>query len=105
MVTFPTSFSCLNLTLINFTLNEVVTNCIRSCFFGHGTCQIQNVWKLDNFRANSRIGDGVYNEVWGFVQDGQEYAVIGSMYGTFFFHITDENRLDSIDYQDGVLFV
>ena len=66
------------------------------------TCQIQNVWKLDNFRAPSPIGDGVYNEVWGFVQDGQEYAVIGAMHGTFFFQITDENNLDSIGYHDGV---
>ena len=65
------------------------------------TCQIQNVWKLDNFRADSPVGDGVYNEVWGFVQDGQEYAVIGSKYGTSFFQITDENNLDSIGYHDG----
>ncbi|MDG2228092.1 MAG: choice-of-anchor B family protein [Flavobacteriales bacterium] len=66
------------------------------------TCQIQNVWKLDNFRAASPIGDGVYNEVWGFVQNGKEYAVIGAMHGTFFFHITDDNNLDSIGYHDGV---
>ncbi len=49
-----------------------------------GTCQIQNVWKLDNFRANSPIGDGVYNEVWGFVQNGQEYGGYWSNAWNFF---------------------
>jgi len=65
------------------------------------TCQIQNVWKLDNFRANFYFGDGVYNEVWGFVQDGQEYAVIGAMHGTYFFRITEEDKLKQIAYEDG----
>ena len=65
------------------------------------SCQIQNVWKLDNFRAEFPVGDGVYNEVWGFVQGGQEYAVIGAMHGTFFFRITEEDKLEQIAYEDG----
>ncbi|MDC0339068.1 choice-of-anchor B family protein [Flavobacteriales bacterium] len=65
------------------------------------TSQIQNVWKLDNFRAELPVGDGVYNEVWGFVQDGQEYAVIGAMHGTFFFRITEEDKLEQVAYEDG----
>jgi len=63
--------------------------------------QIQNVWKLDNFRAEFPVGDGVYNEVWGFVQDGQEYAVIGAMHGTYFFKITEEDKLEEVAYKVG----
>ena len=63
--------------------------------------QIQNVWELDNFRAEFPVGDGVYNEVWGFVQDGEEYAVIGAMHGTFFFHITDDDKLEQVAYKEG----
>ena len=63
--------------------------------------QIQNVWKLDNFRADFPVGDGVYNEVWGFVQDGQEYAVLGAMHGTYVFHITDEDKFEQVAYTVG----
>ena len=65
------------------------------------TCQMQNVWKLDNFRADSPVGDGVYNEVWGFVQGSQEYAVIGAMHGTYFFRVTEEDKLEQVEYKEG----
>ena len=32
---------------------------------------------------------GIYNEVWGFVQNGHEFAVIGSTQGTHIFDVTD----------------
>lgn len=42
-----------------------------------------------------------YNEVWGFVHDNQEYAVIGSVIGTHIFRITGDNKLDSVGYIPG----
>lgn len=42
-----------------------------------------------------------YNEVWGFVQDGEEYAVIGSADATNFIKINDDNTLERIQYIQG----
>lgn len=42
-----------------------------------------------------------YNEVWGFVQDGQEYAVIGSADGTNILEISDDNKLTRIQFIKG----
>ena len=70
-------------------------------FYLIGNSQIQDVWKLDNFREDSLTGNGVYNEVWGFVQDGEEYAVIGSMYGSYFFHISNDDKLEKIAFVTG----
>ncbi len=46
-------------------------------------------------------GESVFNEVWGFVQAGKEYAVIGSTAGTHFFLVNDNNDLDSIGFVQG----
>ncbi len=35
---------------------------------------------------------GRYNEVWGYAQDGKEYAIIGSTFGTHFIDVTDPNN-------------
>ncbi len=42
-----------------------------------------------------------YNECWGFVHKNQEYAVAGSTEGTHFFEITDDNRLEEVDFVFG----
>ncbi len=42
-----------------------------------------------------------YNEVWGFVQDGQEYAVIGSADGTNIVKIEDDNSLTRVQFIQG----
>ena len=42
-----------------------------------------------------------YNEVWGFVHDGIEYAVIGSVNGAHIFELTSDDRLIEIDFVPG----
>lgn len=42
-----------------------------------------------------------YNEVWGFVQNGEEYAVIGSTLGTHIFRLTDDDLLQEVDFVPG----
>src|SRR5687768_411486 len=44
---------------------------------------------LDHFR---------YNDVWGYEQNGREYAILGSTMGVHFFDITDTTILDYIDF-------
>lgn len=64
----------------------------------------ENVILLDNWQDSSLpvINNGIrYNEVWGFVQNGEEYAVMGSTMGTHIFRITDDNQLDSVAFVPG----
>lgn len=64
----------------------------------------ENVVLLDSWHDESieTIDQGIrYNEVWGFVQDGEEYAVIGSKIGTHFFHITDSDQLEEVAFVPG----
>ena len=42
-----------------------------------------------------------YNEVWGFVQGGREYAVIGSFGGTHIFDVTDPVNSTQVEYIPG----
>ncbi len=37
-----------------------------------------------------------YNEIWGLEQDGREYAIIGTTYGTHFIDVTDSENLTEI---------
>ncbi|MCB9187996.1 MAG: choice-of-anchor B family protein [Flavobacteriales bacterium] len=63
-----------------------------------------NVKMLDNWTDSMQqvwYQDNAYNEVWGFVQDGEEYAVIGSADGTTFLQITDDNKLHRIQFSPG----
>jgi choice-of-anchor B domain-containing protein len=42
-----------------------------------------------------------YNEVWGFVQDGREYGVIGSTMGTHIIDVTDPTNIYEVDFVEG----
>jgi choice-of-anchor B domain-containing protein len=57
------------------------------------TAQIDQLTLTYNWDDPNIIGtsfyDNKYNEVWGFVQGGQEYAVIGSTEGVHFFNMDD----------------
>lgn len=65
-----------------------------------GIAQVQYVTFLDNFDDNALYptydGESVYNEVWGFVHKGNEYAVMGGTLGTYIFEITDDDELHLI---------
>ena len=57
-------------------------------------------WTNPNFAPSSAFAN-TYNECWGFVQDGTEYAVIGTSWGTHFFDLTDPNNIVQVDSVEG----
>jgi choice-of-anchor B domain-containing protein len=46
---------------------------------------------------SSSVFANTYNECWGFIQDGVEYGVIGSTYGTHIFHLGDPAQIYQVD--------
>ena len=46
------------------------------------------VLNVEDDPGDNWVGN-IYNEVWGFVQNGHEFAVIGSTQGTHIFDVTD----------------
>lgn len=57
-------------------------------------------WKVDSFPASYAHGN-VYNEVWGFVQDNSEYAVIGTTMGTHIFKVDTPTQSKEVAYIPG----
>lgn len=60
---------------------------------------------LFNWQDTSLIGssifDNIYNEVWGFVQNGNEFAVIGSTAGTHIFDVSDPENSAQVAFVEG----
>ncbi|MCJ8292238.1 MAG: choice-of-anchor B family protein [Crocinitomicaceae bacterium] len=56
-------------------------------------------WFEDSILVNS--SQIRYNECWGFVQDGIEYAIAGSTEGTHFFKLTSENTFEPAGFVQG----
>jgi len=61
--------------------------------------EVLDVWADPNMKE--WYGDQAFNEVWGFVQDGQEYAVIGSANGTSVCLIHEDNTLENVEFVEG----
>lgn len=62
------------------------------------------VTKLDNWADSLQqlwYNGDAYNEVWGFVHEGQEYGVIGSADATNIIKINDDNTLERIQFIPG----
>lgn len=57
-------------------------------------------WQNDSLQALAPFGIR-YNEVWGFVQNEEEYAVIGSTMGTHFFRLTGEDEIEELAFVPG----
>lgn len=56
----------------------------------------KNLVPFDHWFSPGMVPDGLtayYNEVWGFEQNGKEYAVAGSQNGTHILEVTNDNRL------------
>lgn len=63
-----------------------------------------NIDLLDNWQNNSLMVNSTnvrYNECWGFVQNGEEYAVIGSTEGTHFFRINADDHFEEVGFIAG----
>lgn len=66
--------------------------------------EYNNVTFLDKWSDNSLITNSLqnrYNECWGFVHNGSEYAVLGSSEGTHIFEITPQSEFVEIDFIRG----
>ncbi|MCH2231000.1 MAG: choice-of-anchor B family protein [Crocinitomicaceae bacterium] len=56
-------------------------------------------WSNDTLTHNS--SEVRYNDCWGIVHNDQEYAVTGSTEGIHFFRITNNNKLEHVDFVEG----
>ncbi|MBL4654682.1 MAG: choice-of-anchor B family protein [Bacteroidia bacterium] len=65
----------------------------------------KNIDLLFHWEDTSLVGSGfydnVYNEVWGVVVNGKEYAIIGSTSGTHIFDVTDPQNAYEADFIPG----
>lgn len=64
----------------------------------------KNVELLDRWFEDTILTNTLemrYNECWGFVQNGDEYAIAGSTEGTHFFKINSNNRFEPVDFVQG----
>jgi choice-of-anchor B domain-containing protein len=57
--------------------------------------KILSQWK-DESLPSSSIHDNTYNEVWGIVHNGREYAIIGTTFGTHFIDVTDPESINEV---------
>ena len=57
-------------------------------------------WGEDSL-VGSEIFDNTYNEVWGVVLEGREYAIIGSTAGTHIFDVTSTGNISEVAFVAG----
>jgi choice-of-anchor B domain-containing protein len=85
-------------------IKSVLSSLFILLFININAQDFENVTLLDNWTDESlpTINDGIrFNEVWGFVQNDQEYGVIGSTMGTHIFLISDADELIEVDFVPG----
>ena len=66
--------------------------------------ELLNITFLDSWQDNSIItnsSEARYNDCWGYVQNDQEYAILGSTEGTHFFKIDVNNSFNQVDFKSG----
>jgi len=67
----------------------------------------QNVELLFNWDEDTLVGsqifDNTYNEVWGVVVKGREYAIIGSTAGTHIFDVTSTENISEVAFVGGLV--
>ena len=56
-------------------------------------------WHTDGLPENTSLA--FYNEVWGFVVEGEEFGVIGSTLGSHIIHIKGNNNLEEVAFIPG----
>jgi choice-of-anchor B domain-containing protein len=62
-------------------------------------CNLLDNWQSDTILTNSTKVR--YSGCWGFIQNGKEYAVIGSTEGHHFFQLTEADTFQFIDFVPG----
>lgn len=90
-----TRFNTLRITISIFLL------CLSLGSFSQESRDVTVLNRWDGAWVDTNNSGVKYNEVWGFVRDGEEYAVMGSVNGTHFFHLTANNELFEIGFVGG----
>lgn len=73
------------------------------CAFGQVELDLISSWDNPDLPGSAQY-DNTYNEVWGYVQDGREYAIMGSTMGTHIFDITDGGPLVELFFIQGITY-
>jgi choice-of-anchor B domain-containing protein len=63
-----------------------------------------NISLHSSWKANSLLNDNsfnTYNEIWGYAQNGREYAIIGSILGAHFVDVTNPVAPVEVDFEVG----
>ena len=86
--------------------NILLTACfivfVFSRAFSQGSSNINLLYHWDDSTLpGSSFYNNTYNEIWGFVQNNKEIAVIGSTMGTHFFDVTDPVNSIQVDFVPG----
>ncbi len=58
-------------------------------------------WTDTNITPVPSIDNQRFNEIWGYAQNGREYAIIGSTMGLHFLDVTDSTIIDYVGYVPG----
>ncbi len=64
----------------------------------------KNIELLDNWQNPHLISNSSnvkYNDCWGYSTNENEYAIAGSTEGTHYFKVTDQNKLEEVDFIPG----
>ena len=64
----------------------------------------KNIDLLDNWQKPTLISNSSnvkYNDCWGYTSNGKEYAIAGSTEGTHYFKVTNQNKLEEVDFVPG----
>ncbi|MGB0862625.1 MAG: choice-of-anchor B family protein [Saprospiraceae bacterium] len=84
-------------------MKHIFTLLLVSCSlmgFGQQQAILTGQWS-DSTLVGSSQYNNAYNEIWGLVHNGREYAVIGSTAGTHFIDVTDVNNLVEVAFVAG----
>ena len=75
-----------------------------SATFGQGSFNMDSLfnWQDPSLVASAAHAN-VYNEIWGYAKNGQEYAIIGSTAGTHIFDVTDPSLSAEVAFIEGAL--
>jgi len=71
-----------------------------SQLFGQDQMELLATWSDSSLPAGTQYNN-TYNEVWGFVMNSHEYAVIGSTMGTHILDVTDPDNVFEREYIEG----
>jgi len=80
------------LLLLSFSHSSLSSQAIEGTLLG--------TWS-DSTLVGSNSFNNIYNEIWGVVAQGKEYAVLGSTFGTHFFDLTDPTQPELVATIEG----